>query len=78
MIQDGKQSELNGAQRSSTDPSAQHRSMNTRALVVAPTDDLFLQLAGLANNVRLRRVGVLCASRAITSSRKSISVPKMA
>ena len=52
--------------------------MNTRALVVAPTDDLFPQLAGLANNVRLRRVGVLCASRAITSSRKSISVPKMA
>ena len=58
MIQDGKQSELNGAQRSSTDPYAQRRSMNTRALVLAPTDELFRQLAGFANNVKLRRVGV--------------------
>ena len=58
MIHDGKQSEMNGAQRSSTDSSAQRRSMNPRALVLAPTDELFRQLAGFANNVKLRRVGV--------------------
>ncbi|TFK86167.1 P-loop containing nucleoside triphosphate hydrolase protein, partial [Polyporus arcularius HHB13444] len=79
MIQDLKQSELNGTQRRSTDPSAQRRAMNPRAIVLAPTHELSRQLAGFAkeliHNVKLR---VLCASRANTSSHKNVSASKMA
>ncbi|RPD56286.1 P-loop containing nucleoside triphosphate hydrolase protein [Lentinus tigrinus ALCF2SS1-7] len=79
MIQDLKQSELNGTQRRAPDSSAQRRAMNPRALVLAPTHELSRQLAGFAkeliHNTKLR---VLCASRANTSSRKNVSAAKMA
>ncbi|KAI0716140.1 P-loop containing nucleoside triphosphate hydrolase protein [Cerioporus squamosus] len=79
MIQDLKQSELNGTQRRSADSSAQRRAMNPRALVLAPTHELSRQLSGFAkeliHNVKLR---VLCGSRANTSSHKNVSASKMA
>ncbi|KAI0762265.1 P-loop containing nucleoside triphosphate hydrolase protein [Fomes fomentarius] len=78
MIQDLKQSELNGTQRRG-DPSAPRRAINPRALVLAPTHELSRQLSGFAkeliHKVKLR---VLCGSRANTPSRKNYSAAKMA
>ncbi|KAI0668751.1 P-loop containing nucleoside triphosphate hydrolase protein [Trametes maxima] len=79
VLQDLKLAELNGVPRQSVDPSATHRAVNPRAIVLAPTHELARQLAGFAkellHNVKLR---VVCASRANTPSRKKVTAAKMA
>ncbi|KAM5537484.1 hypothetical protein V8D89_008811 [Ganoderma adspersum] len=77
MLQDLKQSEVNGTQR--THPTADRRAMNPRAIVLAPTHELTRQLSGFAKELlHHNKLRVLCASRANTASRRNVSASKMA
>ncbi len=77
MLHDLKQSEMNNTQR--TYPAAEHRAINPRAIVLAPTHELTRQLSGFAKELlHHNKLRVLCASRENTASRKNVSASKMA
>ena len=78
MLQDLKQSEILGTQR--TGPrSTPKRAMNPRAIVLAPTHELARQLAGFAKELlHHTKLRVQCGSRANVSSRKNMTAERVA
>ena len=77
MLHALKQSELSGTQRAH--PNTPRRTLNPRAVILAPTHELARQLVGFAKELLHHvKLHVLCASRANAPSRKNVSAAKMA